>query len=56
MDYHELCQRYYAGELSEEDMQAWRLERLDVVLRHVREKSDFYRRHLPDDVPFTGLP
>lgn len=56
MDYHELCQRYYAGELSEEDMEAWRLERLDVVLRHVREKSDFYRRHLPSDVPFVELP
>ncbi|GLZ35163.1 coenzyme F390 synthetase [Lentzea sp. NBRC 105346] len=53
MDHAELCRRYYAHELSQVDLQQWHAERLDIVLRHVREKSPFYKEHLKDDLPFT---
>jgi phenylacetate-CoA ligase len=59
MDYAELCRRYYAGEMSEVDWRNWYAERLPVVLRHVKKKSDFYRGHLADvddTAPLTSLP
>ncbi|TWP53819.1 phenylacetate--CoA ligase family protein [Lentzea tibetensis] len=56
MDHQELCRRYYADQLSEVDWQDWYAERLSTVLRHVRKKSDFYRRHLGDHTEFGELP
>lgn len=44
--YQELAKSWYAGTLSDAQLAAWHAERLPVVLRHVTERSPFYRRHL----------
>jgi len=44
--YQEIARSWYAGTLSEAYLAAWHGERLTAVLRHVTERSPFYRRHL----------
>ncbi|MBP2703233.1 phenylacetate--CoA ligase family protein [Microbispora sp. RL4-1S] len=45
-DYTSFRDRYFSGALTEADWTDWYAERLPAVLRHVTERSPFYRRHL----------
>ncbi|MEV4224119.1 AMP-binding protein [Nonomuraea sp. NPDC049725] len=45
-EYRRLHTRFYAGAMSRDDWAAWQERRLASVLRHVTERSPFYRRHL----------
>lgn len=44
--YQQVLERFNAGTMSAADQARWQGERLPVVLRHVVERSPFYRRHL----------
>ncbi|MCT2586802.1 phenylacetate--CoA ligase family protein [Actinophytocola gossypii] len=45
-DYQKTLHRFHTGGLSELDWERWRADRLTTVLRHVTDRSPFYRRHL----------
>lgn len=44
--YEPVLRAFHDGTLTDEDMERWRTERLTTVLRHVTDRSPFYRRHL----------
>ncbi|WP_159772480.1 phenylacetate--CoA ligase family protein [Streptomyces sp. HM190] len=64
-EFQSFNERYYSGEVPDEEWKRWNAERLTTVLRHVTKNSPFYGRHLqgidiervtPDDMgvlPFT---
>lgn len=44
--HHRISDSFHAGTLTERELAGWHTERLTAVLRHVTERSPFYRRHL----------
>ncbi|MGW1769155.1 phenylacetate--CoA ligase family protein [Streptomyces sp. NPDC002073] len=44
--YERFSGSFYDGTLDRDDWDRWRAERLTTVLRHVTDRSPFYRRHL----------
>ncbi|MEV4943437.1 phenylacetate--CoA ligase family protein [Streptomyces zaomyceticus] len=44
--YEEISNAFYDSTLSDTELARWRSEKLTGVLRHVTERSPFYRRHL----------
>ncbi|MFC8763320.1 phenylacetate--CoA ligase family protein [Streptomyces sp. NPDC057193] len=44
--YEPVLRAFHDGTLTDEVMERWRTERLTAVLRHVTDRSPFYRRHL----------
>ncbi|MGW3304061.1 phenylacetate--CoA ligase family protein [Streptomyces rubiginosohelvolus] len=44
--YDHVSRAFHASSLTDAELERWRRERLTSVLRHVTERSPFYRRHL----------
>ncbi|CAL9623689.1 Phenylacetate-coenzyme A ligase (plasmid) [Streptomyces sp. enrichment culture] len=62
-EYHKVSRSFYDGVLTESELARWRARQLTTVLRHVTDRSPFYRCHLagvdidgvtPEDL--TALP